>query len=153
MSLWLLVIDFWLAPRQCRYHFLTEIMILPVWDFLYVYICYEQSVTPICSCLFSTVYPDLCNISLAAVGDTERHKDRIAFWDDVYGFNMACMKKAVLPEAVVEVVKADTLISEPTVIQVNLPIYCNLQDGIGIPIIPWSLKPQDYWPVFINAKM
>lgn len=74
------------------------------------------------SSVFSTVYPDLCNISLAAVGDTQKHQDRIAFWDDVYGFNMACMKKAVVPEAVVEVVKADTLISEPTVIQVNMLI-------------------------------
>ncbi|XP_071771485.1 protein arginine N-methyltransferase 3 [Centroberyx gerrardi] len=64
-----------------------------------------------------SVYPDLCNISLAALGDTQKHHDRIAFWDDVYGFNMACMKKAVAPEAVVEVVNADTLISEPTVIQ------------------------------------
>lgn len=73
-----------------------------------------------CSSLFSTVYPDLCNISLAAVGDAQKHQDRIAFWDDVYGFSMACMKKAVVPEAVVEVVKADTLISEPTVIQVNI---------------------------------
>lgn len=70
-------------------------------------------------CLFSTVYPDLCNISLAAVGDTQKHQERIAFWDDVYGFNMACMKKAVVPEAVVEVVKAETLISEPAVIQVH----------------------------------
>uniref|UniRef100_A0A4W6EL85 Protein arginine N-methyltransferase 3 n=1 Tax=Lates calcarifer TaxID=8187 RepID=A0A4W6EL85_LATCA len=69
-----------------------------------------------------SVYPDLCNISLAAVGDTQKHQDRIAFWDDVYGFNMACMKKAVVPEAVVEVVKGDTLISEPTVIQT---IDCN----------------------------
>uniref|UniRef100_A0A671VN10 type I protein arginine methyltransferase n=1 Tax=Sparus aurata TaxID=8175 RepID=A0A671VN10_SPAAU len=74
-----------------------------------------------------SVYPDLCNISLAAVGDTQKHQDRIAFWDDVYGFNMACMKKAVVPEAVVEVVKEDTLISEPTVIQVNsrlVPGFC-----------------------------
>ncbi|KAM3625733.1 uncharacterized protein V6R79_016905 [Siganus canaliculatus] len=69
-----------------------------------------------------SVYPDLCNISLAAVGDTQKHQGRIAFWDDVYGFNMACMKKAVVPEAVVEVVNADTLISEPTVIQT---IDCN----------------------------
>uniref|UniRef100_A0A669BLR3 Protein arginine N-methyltransferase 3 n=1 Tax=Oreochromis niloticus TaxID=8128 RepID=A0A669BLR3_ORENI len=69
-----------------------------------------------------SVYPDLCNISLAAVGDVQKHQDRIAFWDDVYGFNMACMKKAVVPEAVVEVLKADTLISEPTVIQT---IDCN----------------------------
>ncbi|XP_062248427.1 protein arginine N-methyltransferase 3 [Platichthys flesus] len=64
-----------------------------------------------------SVYPDLCNLSLAAVGDTQRHQDRIAFWDDVYGFNMACMKKAVVPEASVEVLKADALISEPAVIQ------------------------------------
>ncbi|KAM4592573.1 protein arginine N-methyltransferase 3 [Odontesthes bonariensis] len=64
-----------------------------------------------------SVYPDLCNISLTAVGDELKHQDRIAFWDDVYGFNMACMKKAVVPEAVVEVVKAETLISEPAVIQ------------------------------------
>lgn len=65
------------------------------------------------------MYPDLCNISLAAVGDAQKHQERIAFWDDVYGFNMACMKKAVVPEAVVEVVKAETLISEPAVIQVH----------------------------------
>ncbi|XP_041843325.1 protein arginine N-methyltransferase 3 [Melanotaenia boesemani] len=64
-----------------------------------------------------SVYPDVCSISLAAVGDKLKHQDRIAFWDDVFGFNMACMKKAVVPEAVVEVVRADTLISEPTVIQ------------------------------------
>ncbi|XP_008335208.1 protein arginine N-methyltransferase 3 [Cynoglossus semilaevis] len=69
-----------------------------------------------------SVYPDLCNISLAAVGDTQKHEDRIAFWDDVYDFNMSCMKKAVVPEAVVEVVRAETLISEPAVIQT---IDCN----------------------------
>uniref|UniRef100_A0A3P9JXS6 Protein arginine N-methyltransferase 3 n=2 Tax=Oryzias latipes TaxID=8090 RepID=A0A3P9JXS6_ORYLA len=69
-----------------------------------------------------SVYPDICNISLAAVGDKHKHHDRVAFWDDVYGFNMSCMKKAALPEALVEVVKMDTVISEPTVIQT---IDCN----------------------------
>uniref|UniRef100_M4A6U9 type I protein arginine methyltransferase n=1 Tax=Xiphophorus maculatus TaxID=8083 RepID=M4A6U9_XIPMA len=64
-----------------------------------------------------SVYPDLCNISLAAVGDAQKHQDRFAFWEDVYGFNMACMKTAVVPEAVVEVVQAETLISEPAVVQ------------------------------------
>uniref|UniRef100_A0A671LIV6 Protein arginine N-methyltransferase 3 n=1 Tax=Sinocyclocheilus anshuiensis TaxID=1608454 RepID=A0A671LIV6_9TELE len=63
------------------------------------------------------VYPDRCNISLAAVGDTQKHCDRIAFWDDVYGFKMRCMKKAVIPEAVVEVLKPGTVISEPAVIK------------------------------------
>ncbi|XP_061526089.1 protein arginine N-methyltransferase 3 isoform X3 [Phycodurus eques] len=69
-----------------------------------------------------SVYPDVCNISLAAVGDKQKHEECIAFWDDVYGFNMSCMKKVVVPEAVVQVLNADSLISEPTVIQT---IDCN----------------------------
>ncbi|XP_007515942.1 protein arginine N-methyltransferase 3 [Erinaceus europaeus] len=60
-----------------------------------------------------SVYPDICTISLVAVGDADKHADRISFWDNVYGFNMSCMKKAVIPEAVVEVVDAKTLISAP----------------------------------------
>ncbi|MBZ3871062.1 Protein arginine N-methyltransferase 3 [Sciurus carolinensis] len=60
-----------------------------------------------------SVYPDICTISLVAVSDVNKHADRIAFWDDVYGFNMSCMKKAVIPEAVVEVLDPKTLISDP----------------------------------------
>lgn len=69
-----------------------------------------------------SVYPDLCNISLAAIGDTQKHRECIAFWDDVYSFDMSCMKSAVVPESVVEVVNPGTLISEPAVIQT---IDCN----------------------------
>ncbi|XP_075783851.1 protein arginine N-methyltransferase 3 [Pelodiscus sinensis] len=64
-----------------------------------------------------SVYPDICTISLVAIGDRNKHVDRLAFWDDVYGFNMSCMKKAVIPEAVVEVVDPSTLISETSVIK------------------------------------
>ncbi|XP_077178148.1 protein arginine N-methyltransferase 3 isoform X2 [Paroedura picta] len=64
-----------------------------------------------------SVYPDMCSISLVAVGDFNKHAERLAFWDDVYGFNMSCMKKAVIPEAVVEVLDSDTLLSEGCVIK------------------------------------
>uniref|UniRef100_A0A8D0H7M9 type I protein arginine methyltransferase n=1 Tax=Sphenodon punctatus TaxID=8508 RepID=A0A8D0H7M9_SPHPU len=64
-----------------------------------------------------SVYPDICTISLVAVGDKNKHSDRLAFWDDVYGFNMSCMKKAVIPEAVVEVLNPGMLISEACVIK------------------------------------
>lgn len=97
--------DSWQAVNVVIILFVSLEILVPVFNSLH--------------CLFSTVYPDLCNISLAAVGDAQKHQERIAFWDDVYGFNMACMKKAVVPEAVVEVVKAETLISEPAVIQVH----------------------------------
>uniref|UniRef100_H3AWQ8 type I protein arginine methyltransferase n=1 Tax=Latimeria chalumnae TaxID=7897 RepID=H3AWQ8_LATCH len=77
----------------------------------------------------SVVYPDLCTINLAALGDMKKHADRIAFWDDVYGFKMACMKKAVIPEAVVEVLNPDTLISEPCVIKT---IDCNTTSALDL---------------------
>lgn len=67
-----------------------------------------------------TVYPDICTISLVAVSDMNKHADRIAFWDNVYGFNMSCMKKAVIPEAVVEVLDPKTLISDACSIKVGV---------------------------------
>lgn len=69
--------------------------------------------------LFVTVYPDICTISLVAVSDMNKHADRIAFWDDVYGFNMSCMKKAVIPEAVVDILDPKTLISDAFSIKVG----------------------------------
>ncbi|KAL9849312.1 protein arginine N-methyltransferase 3 isoform 1-T1 [Geothlypis trichas] len=69
-----------------------------------------------------SVYPDLCTISLVAVGDMNKHVDKLLFWEDVYGFDMSCMKKAVIPEAVVELLNPNTLISTASVIK---HIDCN----------------------------
>ncbi|XP_051885261.1 protein arginine N-methyltransferase 3 isoform X2 [Pristis pectinata] len=68
------------------------------------------------------VYPDICTISLVAVGDRKKHDEHVAFWDDVYGFKMSCMKKVVIPEAMVEMLNPDILISECCVIKM---IDCN----------------------------
>ncbi|XP_059832016.1 protein arginine N-methyltransferase 3 isoform X1 [Hypanus sabinus] len=63
------------------------------------------------------VYPDICTLSLVAVGDRKKHNEHVAFWDDVYGFKMSCMKKVVIPEAMVEMLNPDTIISESCVIK------------------------------------
>ncbi|XP_048463134.1 protein arginine N-methyltransferase 3 isoform X1 [Rhincodon typus] len=80
------------------------------------------------------VYPDICTINLTAVGDRKKHNERVAFWEDVYGFKMSCMKKAVIPEAVVEVINADTLISEPCIVKA---IDCN---KVGIADLDFTSK-------------
>lgn len=54
-----------------------------------------------------------------------KHADKLLFWEDVYGFDMSCMKKAVIPEAVVEVLDPYTLISTATVIKVPYQILLN----------------------------
>ncbi|XP_071617817.1 protein arginine N-methyltransferase 3 isoform X2 [Heliangelus exortis] len=69
-----------------------------------------------------SVYPDICTISLVAVGDMNKHVEKLLFWEDVYGFDMSCMKKAVIPEAVVEVLDPNTVVSMASVIK---HIDCN----------------------------
>ncbi|KAG8431917.1 hypothetical protein GDO86_019319 [Hymenochirus boettgeri] len=63
------------------------------------------------------VYPDSCTINLVALCDEKIHADKVAFWDNVYGFNMSCMKKSVIPEGVVEVVTPEAMVSEPCIVK------------------------------------
>lgn len=60
--------------------------------------------------------PSRCNMSLVAWGDEKRHADLIGFWDQVYGFNMECMKPEVLKDASIEVCTPQWILSEPNVI-------------------------------------
>uniref|UniRef100_A0A3B4B881 type I protein arginine methyltransferase n=1 Tax=Periophthalmus magnuspinnatus TaxID=409849 RepID=A0A3B4B881_9GOBI len=66
-----------------------------------------------------SVYPDICTMSLAALSDPALHQEHVAFWDNVFGFDMSVMKKAVVPEAAVEVVRPEALMCEPAVIQLS----------------------------------
>lgn len=59
--------------------------------------------------------PNRCNISLVALGDEQRHGEYIAFWKNVYGFDMSIMQAEVLKEAIVEVCRNDSALSEPVV--------------------------------------
>ncbi|XP_053304813.1 protein arginine N-methyltransferase 3 [Spea bombifrons] len=65
-----------------------------------------------------SVYPDRYTLSLVAVSDEAKHSQKIAFWENVYDFDMSCMKRSVLPEAVVESVTPETVISHPSDIMV-----------------------------------
>uniref|UniRef100_A0A1B0D2Y6 type I protein arginine methyltransferase n=1 Tax=Phlebotomus papatasi TaxID=29031 RepID=A0A1B0D2Y6_PHLPP len=65
--------------------------------------------------------PNRCTISLVGSGDVERYRERIGFWENVYGFDMSSMKDDVLREASVEVCQQDMIITESnTIIDLNL---------------------------------
>lgn len=60
--------------------------------------------------------PNRCNISLVGYGDIERHQQYIEFWKDVYGFDMTCMQKEVLHEAMIETCRPECVLTESNVI-------------------------------------
>lgn len=47
--------------------------------------------------------PDRCIINLAAIEDVDYKRSKIAFWEDVYGINMSCMKQSVIQEPLVDI--------------------------------------------------
>ena len=55
----------------------------------------------------------------------DKYKEYIEFWDDVYGFKMSTMKRDVIKEANVEVIKPEVICCEPVVVKVknNICIY------------------------------
>jgi len=51
--------------------------------------------------------PDKSSIYITSIEDAEYKEDKINFWDNVYGFNMSCIKRLALQEPLVDVVEAN----------------------------------------------
>lgn len=73
------------------------------------------------------VFPNHCSLHLVGLDDEETYKKRFAFWNDVYGFKMSCMRNAVLAEADVSLVDGDKIITDSFALKVrcNSLIYEN----------------------------
>ena len=63
------------------------------------------------------IYPDKCDIQLAALADDNLYQQKIGFWENVYGFKMSAMKSSVLEEPLIDIVDAAKIISESCVLQ------------------------------------
>ncbi|KAJ6554983.1 protein arginine N-methyltransferase [Mycena vulgaris] len=57
--------------------------------------------------------PSQCKMMLALCDASEVSKDRVDFWNDVYGFDLSTMSEDLYDEAIVDVVGPDTLLSAP----------------------------------------
>jgi len=55
--------------------------------------------------------PDKATLNLVAIEDAEYKEDKINFWDNVYGFNMSCIKKMAITEPLVDVVEEKQLMT------------------------------------------
>ncbi|KAL0577118.1 hypothetical protein V5O48_004871 [Marasmius crinis-equi] len=61
--------------------------------------------------------PSQCQMMLGLCDASEIVKDRISFWNDVYGFDLSTMAQEVPDEAIVDVVGPHTMLSDPHVIK------------------------------------
>jgi len=57
------------------------------------------------------LFPDRASLYICAIEDRQYKDDKINWWDDVYGFNMSCIRKLALTEPLVDVVDPKQVVS------------------------------------------
>jgi protein arginine N-methyltransferase 1 len=57
------------------------------------------------------ILPDKAILTFTAIEDAEYKEDKINFWDNVYGFNMSCIKQTAIQEPLVDVVDQNQVIT------------------------------------------
>jgi len=74
------------------------------------------------------VYPDKAVLYIAAIEDGAVKKERIDFWEDVYGFNMQPLKEIAIKEPVVDVVDAKALVTDSVPVLTLDILTCTKED-------------------------
>ncbi|TRY71552.1 hypothetical protein TCAL_05406 [Tigriopus californicus] len=57
------------------------------------------------------MFPDRATLYVTAIEDRQYKDDKINWWDDVYGFDMSCIKSVALQEPLVDVVDRNQVVS------------------------------------------
>ncbi|XP_043810747.1 protein arginine N-methyltransferase 1.1 isoform X4 [Manihot esculenta] len=56
--------------------------------------------------------PDKASLYLTAIEDADYKEDKIEFWNNVYGFNMSCIKKQAIMEPLVDTVDQKQIVTD-----------------------------------------
>merc|ERR1712110_862352 len=74
------------------------------------------------------IFPDRATLYVCAIEDRQYKDQKINWWEDVYGFDMSCIKKVALQEPLVDVVDRNQVVSNSCLLsEVDLQT-CTLED-------------------------
>ncbi|KAF8388846.1 hypothetical protein HHK36_025526 [Tetracentron sinense] len=68
------------------------------------------------------VLPDRASLYLTAIEDADYKEDKIEFWNNVYGFNMSCIKKQSMMEPLVDTVDQNQIVTNCQLLKVTMDI-------------------------------
>eukprot|EP01110_Echinostelium_bisporum_P011181 TRINITY_DN4901_c0_g1_i1.p1 TRINITY_DN4901_c0_g1~~TRINITY_DN4901_c0_g1_i1.p1 ORF type:complete len:341 (-),score=123.97 TRINITY_DN4901_c0_g1_i1:26-1048(-) len=57
------------------------------------------------------IFPDKATLYLTAIEDGDYKNEKISFWDNVYGFDMSCIKEMALREPLVDCVEGNSIVT------------------------------------------
>lgn len=94
--------------------------------------------TPIPQAPNGMIFPDQARLYFCAIEDAEYRKDKLDFWDNVYGFNMECIKELAITEPLVDVCDPQQVISNTCPV-LDIDIYTVKKEDLDFQS-PFQLK-------------
>lgn len=87
---------------------------------------------------------------MAAIEDGEYKEEKIGFWDNVYGFDMTCIKRDALAEPLVDTVEAKAVSTKPCTFK-EIDIYTVKKEDLSFKV-PFELEADrdDYIHAFLS---
>ena len=74
------------------------------------------------------IFPDKAVLYIAAIEDASVKRERIDFWDNVYGFDMSNIRNVAIREPVVDVIEANNVVSNTSpILQIDI-LTCTKDD-------------------------
>jgi hypothetical protein len=58
------------------------------------------------------ILPDRASLSISAIEDEEYKEDKINWWENVWGYNMKCIKDMAMQEPLVDVVESKAICTD-----------------------------------------
>jgi len=90
------------------------------------------------------IMPDRARMMLVGIEDGEYMREKINFWDNVYGFKMSCLKAEAMKEPLVDVVHGNSVMTESCRI-LDLDLYtCKVEDLDFSSKFTLKVKHDDY---------
>ncbi|XP_003746612.1 protein arginine N-methyltransferase 1-like [Galendromus occidentalis] len=84
------------------------------------------------------LFPDKAKLFICGIEDRRYKDDKINWWEDVYGFDMSCMRKVAISEPLVDVVDKSQVCTNATVIK-EIDLYTVAKSELDFET-SWSLR-------------
>lgn len=96
------------------------------------------------------IFPDRATLYICAIEDRQYKSEKIDWWDNVYGFNMSCIRRAAIKEPLVDVVNPNQVVTNFCLIK-EVDIYKVTIDDLTFSS-PFTLfcKRNDYVQAFVT---
>merc|ERR1712241_1198388 len=97
------------------------------------------------------MFPDRATLYVTAIEDRQYKDDKINWWDDVYGFDMSCIRSVALQEPLVDVVDRNQVVANSCMLKEIDIQTCTKDDIPFVATFSLKIKRNDYVQTHLQA--